>query len=513
MNKYYITTPIYYASGNPHIGHAFTTILADTFASYKRKLNNDVIFLTGMDEHGQKIADKASSVKMQPQEYVDSICLKFKSLWTKLNINYDFFIRTTNPSHCSVIKDVFSNLFKNDDVYLDKWDGLYCPQCEENYNKTSAIEKDGELYCKVGHKLVKKSEESYFLKLSKYQKWLEEFFENNPKLVSPSNRLKELINNFVKPGIEDLSITRTSINWGVPTNENSKHVIYVWIDALMSYLTGIGYGLKDDKIYQQFWSNKNSCRIHVIGKEITRFHCIYWPIMLKSLGLELPTKIVSHGWIVTKEGKMSKSLGNVVDPNEYIEKYGADALRYYLLKNVPIDNDGIYSHDLFIETFNADLANNFGNYISRTLGMINKYANGVIPQCNKNIFNKLDNKIINLTNDLIDSVDNYVNDFKFNDLIEKILNLCSAANKYIESNKPWTFKVDSDEMKVFLNVVSYVARTLIFILSPILKNGMKIAQSLYNFSDAEIDFNELKNIDSLSNHKVNTAKPIYLRII
>lgn len=512
--KVYVTVPIYYASGNPHIGHAYTTILADTFSGYNKIMGNQVQFTGGMDEHGQKIYEKAVAAKLEPQVFVDQIYENFNKLWKKLNIDYTLFIRTTSKKHEKVIQDVFSYLLKNNFLYQGEWTGLYCVQCEENYALSDTYVKDGIRYCKVGHPITEKKESTYFLKLSKFQKWIEEFYHQNPKFISPISRSKELINNFIKPGIEDLSITRTKINWGVPTVEDPGHVLYVWIDALMCYLTAMGYGQEDDHIYQQFWKDESVDVVHIIGKEITRFHGIYWPIILKCLNVRLPNRLISHGWIVTKEGKMSKSLGNVVDPNQYIDQYGSDALRYYLTKVIPIDNDGIFAHEHFIETFNADLANNFGNFVSRSLGMINKYVDGVIPSCTKEL-DQPSLLIQKAISDLVNQLPDLVHNFQFIELIEKIMNLASMGNKYIEDIKPWNLvkKNKDDELNLFLNIVASLAVNLSFLLSPILKSGTLIALKQFNVNIKDIKLNELTNLTRYQKHKVNSSTPIYLRLI
>ncbi|MCF0227557.1 MAG: methionine--tRNA ligase, partial [Malacoplasma sp.] len=422
--------------------------------------------------------------------------------------------RTSSQEHVEVIQKVFEKLFETGNVYLGKWTGLYCVQCEENYSPKDVIEKDGKLYCKVGHEITKKEEETYFLKLTKFQKWIEEFYKDRPNFIYPQERVKELLNNFIKPGIEDLSITRTTFSWGAPTLSNPKHILYVWIDALMSYLSGLGYLKADDHLFQEFWQNNDVERVHIIGKEITRFHGIYWPIMLHCLNLNQPSRLVSHGWIVTKEGKMSKSLGNVVDPFKIVEERGADFLRYFLLKTIKIENDGIYSEDLTIELFNNDLANNYGNFISRSLGMINKYAMGIIPN-GKDIHTNINaQNLINEASKLINDMPELVHNFDFVTLLTRIMNLCSNGNKYIEETKPWELVKQnrSDEVNNFLNVVANIAKILTFLLSPVLKLGTKQACEQYNIDLSKLNLETLLDFSQLADHKVNTSKPIFLRI-
>ena len=513
--KIYVTTPIYYASGNPHIGHAYTTIIADAFASYNRMFGNDVILLSGMDEHGQKIAEKAAAAKMEVQDFVDSIADKFLDLWKLLDIKFDRFVRTSSREHCEVIQKVFEKLYETGNVYLGEWKGLYCVQCEENYAPKDVVKKEGKLYCKVGHVLTEKSEETYFLKLSAFQTWLEDFYKKNPNFIFPKERIKELINNFIKPGLEDLSITRTSFDWGAPTLSNPKHIIYVWIDALMSYLSGLGYLKKDDKLFKEFWQNKDAERVHIIGKEITRFHGIYWPVMLHCLKLNQPSRLLSHGWIVTKEGKMSKSLGNVIDPVKVIKQHGADFLRYFLLKTIKIENDGIYSDDLTVELFNNDLANNYGNFISRSLGMINKYAMGIIPKGDEVHPGVAAQNLINEVASLISDLPQLVHDFDFVTLLTRTMTICSNGNKYIEDTKPWELYKQNltGDLNNFLNIVANIAKVLTFVLSPILKNGTKEACAQYNFDLSKMSLKSLLDFSQLAQHKVNLSKPIYQRIV
>lgn len=514
LNKIFITTPIYYASGKPHLGHCFSTILADVYAEFNRILHKECFLLTGMDEHGQKIIDKANTNHLTAKEFVDNITKDFKNLWFSLDINYQTFIRTTNKNHEQAIQQIFEYLLKKNDIYLSYWKGLYCIQCEENYTQSTAIKKDNKLYCKLDHELVYKTEESYFLKLSNYQKWLETYYNEHPNFIIPSIRFNEIMNNFIAPGIEDLSITRTTFDWGIKTISHPQHVIYVWIDALMSYLTGLGYLSNNDTNYQEFWNNDECEKIHIIGKEITRFHGIYWPILLHCLNLKLPTRIISHGWIITKEGKMSKSLGNVVDPNEYISKYGSDSLRYYLLKSIGINHDGIFNEELFINTFNSDLANNYGNFISRSIGMINKYTNGILPDCKINL-NSYEEYMINSIQSLINNLNNLVYHFNFQTIINKVMDILSMGNKYIENIKPWKlFKTSqNDKLNEFISIIYYIAISTSYLMSPILKKGTQLAFQQLNVNKKLLNLESLKTFNKYPNHKINTSTPIYKRII
>lgn len=510
--KVYITTPIYYASGNPHIGHSYTTILADVLARYKRLLGYDVFFLTGMDEHGQKIYEKAVQANKQPKEFVDEIANKFKDLWSKLDINYSIFARTTNQQHCNCVSKVFQKYLDKDYIYLGNWEGLYCVQCEENYTKSQAIkkERDDSLYCKVGHKLSYKKEESYFLKISSFQNWLKEFLNSNPNFVYPQSRINELNNNFINQGVSDLSISRTTYDWGIKVPCNGKHVIYVWIDALMIYLSGLGYLSNNDELFQKYWNDPNTEIIQLMSKEITRFHCIYWPIMLEMLGLRKPTYIISHGWIITEKGKMSKSLGNVIDPFEYINEYGSDALRYFLIKEISFDKDGIFSKELFINTFNNDLANNYGNLVSRTIGMIAKYTNGVVCVQDANFTNP----ILDLCNKSIDEIIECIKNNKMQQLVNIVISLGNAANKYIEDTKPWELKKINKDLEIsqFLYTLLNVSRIMTLFLSPILTKGTKSATEQLNFNREELNIDSIKDFTKVNNKKIGKSMPIYLRI-
>ncbi len=508
--KVYISTPIYYASGKPHIGHAYTTILADVIKGYKELFNEDVCFVTGLDEHGQKIQEKAEANNMTPIAFVNNIEKEFVDLWKRLDINYDCFVRTTNEAHTRVIQEIFTKFLVKNKIYLNDWKGYYCPGCEENKSRKELIQKEDGLYCDIGHKVEEKNEESYFFKMKDDVKWLvDEFFKHTN--IAPLNRKTELLNNFLND-LEDLSITRTKTSWGINVKENAKHTIYVWLDALFSYLTALGYMSDNPKMFKQYWNNQSE-KIHLMSKEIIRFHCIYWPIFLKNLDLPLPNTIISHGWIVTKEGKMSKSLGNVIDPYYLIDTYGSDALRYFLMKEFSVFNDNVFCEDTFVEIFNADLANNVGNLTSRLLGMLSKYNNKIIPKFRKtNVFYYETDAVLK---DAYNKIKSYLSEFKIDYAIKQVILVINYANKLIEDNKPWELFKDNkiDELNDLLNILFQIDYFVIYFLSPVLKKGTKEFLYQLNINPKKFNLKNLFKYSKFNKHKTNDSTPVYQRII
>lgn len=443
--KFYITTPIYYPSANFHIGHCYTTIVADAIARYKRLTGYDVFYLTGTDEHGEKIQKKANEAGVTPKEYVDKIVANAKDLWKSLDISYDKFIRTTDEEHVKCVQKIFERLYKQGDIYKGEYKGLYCTPCESFWTETQLI--NGK--CPdCGREVHEVSEEAYFFKLSKYQDRLVKYYEENPDFIEPESRKNEMINNFIKPGLADLCVSRTSFDWGIPVTFDDKHVVYVWLDALTNYISALGYLSDDDSLFKKYWP----CDLHIVGKEIIRFHTIVWPIMLMALDLPLPKKVFGHGWLVIDGGKISKSLGNYKDPREYIDTYSVDAVRYFALREVPFGSDGSFSEDALINRTNGDLANILGNLVNRTIGMINKYFDGEVS--NKGVSEKIDNNLIKEAESLYIKVENYMNKLEVPKALDSIFDLFRSLNKYIDETTPWILAKD-DSKKDRLATVLY----------------------------------------------------------
>lgn len=435
--KFYITTPIYYPSANFHIGHCYTTIIADAIARYKRLTGYDVYYQTGTDEHGEKIEKKAKESGVTPKEYVDKIIEDAKDLWKSLDISYDYFMRTTDDYHERRVQKIFKKLYDQGDIYKGNYEGLYCIPCESFWTESQLV--DGKCPdCGREVKLV--SEEAYFFKLSKYQNRLIKYYEENPDFIQPISRKNEMLNNFINPGLEDLCVSRTSFSWGIPVDFDPKHVVYVWIDALTNYITTLGYP-EEEGLMQKYWP----ADLHLVGKEIVRFHTIIWPCLLMALDLPLPKKVFGHGWLKIDGGKISKSLGNYKDPREYINDYGVDAVRYYALREVSFGNDGNFSEEALISRTNSDLANTLGNLVNRTISMSHKYFDGYTS--NPEVIEQIDHDLITNVEALKEIVEQKMNELKVNEAIDEIMEVLRKCNKYIDETTPWTLAKDETKRK------------------------------------------------------------------
>ena len=458
--KFYIATAIAYSSGKPHIGNTYEIILADAIARYKRLQGYDVYFQTGTDDHGQKIENKAIEAGKDPKEFVEEIRTEIKKIWDIVNSSYDKFVGTSNPDHKAIVQKIFKQLYNQGDIYKGKYEGLYCMPCESFFTETQLI--DGNCPdCNA--KVTVASEEAYFFKVSKYIDKLAKYIEDNPGFIRPESRKNEIVNNFIKPGVQDLCVSRTSFKWGVPVDFDDKHIVYVWIDALSNYITFLDYDPTKElsEEFKRFWP----CDIHLIGKDILRFHTIYWPIILMALDLPLPKTIFGHPWLLSGKDKMSKSKGNILYADDLVNKYSVDAVRYYVLHETPFANDGVITEELIVERTNSDLANTLGNLVNRTITMAKKYFEGNIS--NKNISEEIDKELLTLSNNLEKEVTNFMDEYKIADALTKIFDVYRKCNKYIDETMPWALAKEEDKKDrletVLFNLLDTIRQTTILL--------------------------------------------------
>lgn len=509
--NYYITTPIYYPSANLHIGHAYCTTCVDVIARYRRIRGFDTYFLTGADEHGEKIEKNAEAKGMTPQAFVDDIVQGIQNLWKALEITNDDFIRTTQERHWKVVQKVFTRLLEQGDIYLGKYKGWYCTPCESFWTDTQVGEEH--LCPDCGRPVHEAEEEAYFFKVSKYTDRLLKFYEEHPDFIYPESRKNEMINTFIKPGLEDLCISRTSFSWGVPIRENPKHVIYVWIDALVNYISALGYLSDDTEKFKKYWGEDTEI-VHVIGNDITRFHTIYWPILLMALELRLPDKVFVHGLLMMKDGKMSKSRGNVVNPYPLIERYGVDAVRYYLVRETIFGQDGTFSPEQFAERLNMDLANDYGNLLSRTISMISKYFEGVIPEYKGDV-TEFDRFIRELAHDTVIKYEAGFDSLHITDSFIAVMDLISRANKYIDETMPWALAKDESKRSELASVMSHLANVLYIssiLLKPVLIHASDKALDALGVSEEQKEYKNVYEFGKLQNTTVHKIEPLFPRL-
>ena len=506
---FYITTPIYYPNDKLHIGHSYTTVAADALARYKRLRGFDVMYLTGTDEHGQKIQTRAKEANQPPIEFLNDIIAWIKDLWTRLDISYDDFIRTTEERHKSVVAKLFDRLVKQGDIYLGTYEGWYCTPCESFWNERDLVSGK----CPdCGRDVSFVKEESYFFRMSKYVDRLLQYYDEHPDFILPESRKAEMVNNFIKPGLQDLCVSRTSFDWGIHVPEHPEHVVYVWLDALTNYITAIGYDSPDEnerEKFERYWP----ADVHFVGKDIMRFHVIYWPIILMALGLPLPKRVYGHGFFMMKDGKMSKSKGNVIDPKLLINRYGSDAIRYFLLREIPFGQDGVFTPEALVQRLNFDLANDLGNLVHRTAAMLHRFAGGVVPQ--KSAYDPVDEALVGLANAVVNDFATHMDEMQFSVALTDVWRLVRQTNKYIDETAPWALNKaqNTDRLNTVLYTMVGAIRIIAVLLLPAIPRAAAAIVEQYSFKPAETTWDSLFDYEAFAaGQTVEQGQPLFPRL-